>query len=99
MSHKLPLLTALLYIIWVMSQFLLNVVNMNFLIALISQSYEESMNNMVINLYRTKAELNYQVYKNMQLLGWEMKRFKTLIVAQEVDNDNAMDKNEWNGYA
>ena len=55
---------------------------------------------MVINLYRTKAELNYQVYKNLQLLGWSgIKSFKVVIVAHEVDNDNAMDKNEWNGYA
>ena len=92
-------LSALLYMIWMMNQFLLVVVNLNFLIALISQSYEESMNNMIIDQYSTKAEFNNQVYKNMKLLGWGMKNFKTVIVAQEVDNDNATNKNEWNGYA
>ena len=94
-----PSITALLYIIWVLNQFILVVVNLNFLIAVISQSYEESMNNMVINQYRTRAEMNQQVYKNMHLLGWFKDRFRTVIVAQEVDNDNAINKNEWNGYA
>ena len=73
--------------------------NLNFLIAVISQSYEESMNNMVINQYRIRAVMNQQVYKNMRVLGWFKDRFRTVIVAQEVDNDNAINKNEWNGYA
>ena len=42
-------LLVLHYVIWIFNQFLLVVVMLNFLIALLSQSYEESMNNMVIN--------------------------------------------------
>ena len=51
LSNKNPAnsLLVLLYVIWVFNQFLLVVVMLNFLIALLSQSYEESMNNMVID--------------------------------------------------
>ena len=35
----------------------------------------------------------------MQYFGWGQRRFKTIIVSQEVDNDHAINKNEWNGYA
>ena len=49
--------------------------------------------------------MNYQYYKNMEVLKKLFRRlnfsgrtFKTIIVTHEVDNDNSVNNNEWNGY-
>ena len=101
-----PFLLVLLNIIWVLNQFFLVVVMLNFLIALLSQSYEESMNNMIIDRYRTRADMNAQVYMVLNILefikvwlGYKKKEIDIIIVSKEVENDNINNQNEWNGFA
>mgnify|MGYP001022784206 CR=1 FL=1 len=57
------------------------------------------MNNMIIDRYRVRAEMNVQVYKILELLGYDKRDINFIILSQEVENDNKNNQTEWNGFA
>ena len=50
-------LVPLTWTIWVIAVFILNIVFMNFIIAVISESYEKVMQKLVAESYRVKANM------------------------------------------
>ena len=50
----------LTWVIWMVNQYILLIVLMNFLIAIISQVYEDDMTNKLENEYVQKAEMNLE---------------------------------------
>jgi len=51
-----------IWFMWVTMQVFLSIILLNFLIAIISQSYEEVMNQNVINKLKQKCELNAETF-------------------------------------
>ena len=58
----------LIWIIWVFNQVIVVIILLNFLIAVISQSYENVMSNKVIKQYQDIAALNKETYEFLEFL-------------------------------
>lgn len=75
------------------------IVLMNFLIAVISQSYENVMNKLQVHTYKNRASMNFQYYQIMEF--YQMSDKLTLVLLQskttgaEVEGD---DNDEWKGF-
>lgn len=56
---------ACIWCIWLVNQFFITIILLNFLIAIIVQSYESVMSKSIINIYSTKAAWNrdYRIIK------------------------------------
>ena len=67
------------------------------------------MNNMIVDRYKTRADMNAQVYEILDLIPSHWKRTRDyyeldqliciIIVSHEVENDNDNNQTEWNGFA
>jgi hypothetical protein len=57
---------ACIWCIWLVNQFFITIILLNFLIAIIVQSYESVMSKSIINIYSTKAAWNrdYRIIKS-----------------------------------
>lgn len=57
---------ACIWGIWLINQFFITIILLNFLIAIIVQSYESVMSKSIINIYSTKAAWNrdYRIIKS-----------------------------------
>ena len=72
---------------------------MNFLIAVISQSYENVMNKLQVHTYKNRAAMNFQYYQIMEF--YQKSEKLTLVLLQskttgvEVEGD---DNDEWKGF-
>lgn len=49
-----------IWVVWIFQQFLVFIILLNFLIAIVSNSYEDVMKQQVVNKYKHRAELNCQ---------------------------------------
>ena len=64
---------TLIYLFWFIAQIVLLVILLNFVIALISQFYEDVMNRRVMHQYKMYHELNKEYYNFNEFLvkmGW-----------------------------
>ncbi|CDW88934.1 wd-40 repeat protein [Stylonychia lemnae] len=59
-SEQKRYLVIFTWIIWMMAVIILNVIFMNFIIAVISSSYEEIMTNITAQSYKVKAQMIYE---------------------------------------
>lgn len=50
-------ITIMRWLIWVIGVFILNVIFMNFIIAVISESYEKIMQKLIASSYKVKVEM------------------------------------------
>lgn len=50
----------LIYLVWFLNLFMNMVILLNFLIAIISQSYDRVISNKLVNLYNHKSDLNIE---------------------------------------
>ena len=60
---------SLVWIVWFLNQLLVFIVLMNFLIAVILQSYDRSMSNYCIAKYALRCKLNLECHQVVKLFG------------------------------
>jgi len=85
-----------MYAIWFMNQFIVMVILLNFLIAVISQSYEKVMDAKIIHQYKDKCSLNKEAYEYMRYLPtlWDFDSNTILLTLSLEPTEN----NEWAGF-
>jgi hypothetical protein len=86
------LMVGFIWITWFMNQLFILIILLNFLIAIISQSYEQVMSQATVNKYIHRSELNREcriLVKNY-LLPLELLIYS---VQKESDHDE-----DWNGF-
>jgi len=86
-----------IWIVWITHQFIILILLLNFLIAIVSQSYENVMQQSEIFLYNQRLELNSETIVIVDFFG-RLPEFRTLIIASlddEARADEAAD--EWKG--
>ncbi|CDW75032.1 UNKNOWN [Stylonychia lemnae] len=87
------------WIIWLIAVMTLNIVFMNFIIAVISESYERVMQKLVAESYRVKAHM---IVEREQLFNInELKRsdyFPKYIVVRRALNTEVNEGGEWQGF-
>lgn len=88
----------LIYFFWWIAQILLLVVLLNFVIALISQYYEDTMNSAVKHKYIMRHQLNqeYFIYNQFMIEMNFMtdRQIDTIIL---IDGDEVEDESDWKG--
>ena len=62
------MMISLIWVLWIINQWLVLVITLNIFIAIINQSYDQTMSNYTLNKYRYRAELN----REMRLIGRKM---------------------------
>ena len=89
----------LIWFVWYMNQFIIVIILLNFLIAVISQSYENVMNSKSIMKYQDMASLNKEAYQFMNHWGFKHPLIKKnrLLVTLEVLSDEG-ETSEWSGF-
>ena len=92
---------------WAIQAFIMVVILLNFLIAVISQTYERINSEKVIYTYQDKADLNLEYYSFkhflFQIAGKRMQKISYLVLTTEfvstVDEDDRGEKSdEWSGF-
>ncbi|CDW79710.1 wd-40 repeat protein [Stylonychia lemnae] len=87
------------WIIWVLAVITLNIVFMNFIIAVISESYERVMQKLVAESYRVKANMiveREQFFTKSDLES--LKYFPNYIVVRRPINTESNDSGDWQGF-
>jgi hypothetical protein len=88
------MMVGLIWIIWLFNQILILVILMNFLIAIIAQSFEEMMSRKTINKYSQRAEMNKECRLNLFSFGLAPK-----VECITIQADNSVNEsNEWQGF-
>ena len=85
------------WVVWMIHQYFLHIVFMNFLIAIISQVYENDLANTLQNEYTQKAEMNLEAEQLLTFIGFMEKYFLYILTG---DKKDVVDENlkEWQGY-
>ena len=83
------------WIIWMLNQFFILVILLNFLIAIICQSYEEVLSKQIVTKYTKKCELNRECRLLLRTLGG-LQRFESFVLTANVFA--SLDLQEWQGY-
>ena len=73
------------------------IILLNFLIAIISQSYEMVMAKTTENTYRHRCELNAECYSILKIFN-QLDYFDTLIIYSKVENIAEQAQTEWLGF-
>ncbi|CDW84942.1 wd-40 repeat protein [Stylonychia lemnae] len=92
-------LVILTWMIWLIAVMTLNIVFMNFIIAVISESYERVMQKLVAESYRVKANMiveREQLFNKDDLTS--QKYFPNFIVVRRPLNTESNDAGEWQGF-
>ncbi|CDW78734.1 wd-40 repeat protein [Stylonychia lemnae] len=93
------LLVIFTWMIWLIAVMTLNIVFMNFIIAVISESYERVMQKLVAESYRVKANMiveREQLFSEADLKKEEI--FPQFIVVRKQINNSSIDAGEWQGF-
>lgn len=81
------------------NQFCIFVILLNFLIAVITQSYEKVMNSATILKYQNKTAYNREAFQIITYLGFGKKKLKTIIMSVAgKDNGDDCNQAEWSGF-
>jgi hypothetical protein len=89
---------SLVWCLWISQQVIMTIVLLNFLIALISQKYEEAISKLQITKTAHKADLNAEFfinYKNSKFV----KEGKGRIFILQMNHHNEAQAPEWNGIS
>ncbi|CDW91053.1 UNKNOWN [Stylonychia lemnae] len=87
------------WIIWLVAVMLLNIVFMNFIIAVISESYERVMQKLVSESYKVKANMiveREQLFDKTDLAREDY--FPNFIVVRRQINNESSQSGEWQGF-
>ncbi|CDW78457.1 wd-40 repeat protein [Stylonychia lemnae] len=93
------LLVIFSWIIWLLAVIILNIVFMNFIIAVISESYERVMQKLVAESYKVKANMiveREQLFSSKELEKQE--NFPNFIVVRRPINNEENEAGEWQGF-
>ena len=85
----------LIWIVWFFNQLIMLIILMNFLIAVITQSYENVMNKQIIHKYRLVCDLNRKCLLNYYYIG-SLKDYDCLILTTKTEMEEEND--EWKGF-
>ena len=86
---------ALIWIVWVGELFFVLIILLNFLIAIISQSYEAVMMQQNMNKYRHRSQLNRECRMTMSFLRWDT-TLGPFVLATNVSDSQG--DGEWYGF-
>ncbi|CDW76933.1 UNKNOWN [Stylonychia lemnae] len=87
------------WILWIIAVLTLNIVFMNFIIAVISESYERVMQKLVAESFKVKAHMiveREQMYSDNELLIKQV--FPNYIVLRRQVNNQSNEAGEWQGF-
>jgi len=87
------------WVVWFMILLAGNIIFMNFIIAVVSESYEKCMSMIVIQFYKVKIDMILEREQMLTKIDFENKEWfpRYIIVTQVVGNSNGA-SNEWNGF-
>lgn len=93
-QNETSLIMAAIWTFWLLNQFFVLIVLLNFLIAIISESYEAVMAESIIHKYEHKIEMNrsYRLFTNSV---WGMKALECQIVTAAPKEE---DLEDWTGF-
>ncbi|CDW71536.1 serine threonine protein kinase [Stylonychia lemnae] len=98
-SGQEGLLVLVSWIIWILAVFTLNIVFMNFIIAVISESYERVMQKLVAESYKVKANM---IVEKEQLISTndltDINLFPNFIVVRRPLSNDSNEAGEWQGF-
>ena len=77
-----------IWCVWLIHQFVILILLLNFLIAIVSQSYEEVMQKTDFFIYNQRLELNRETIVLLDVLG-KLPNFNSLIMASMRDESSA----------
>lgn len=77
----------LIWLVWFVHTFFMLVIMLNFLIAVISSNYEQTMIYQKLIGYRHKAELNYETYMLVNVFK-KMDEYKCIVFQCSKSNEN-----------
>lgn len=83
------------WLIWMLNQFFILVILLNFLIAIICQSYDEVLSKQIVTKYTKKCELNRECRLLLKTLG-SLPRFESFVLTANVFA--SLELQEWQGY-
>ncbi|CDW79046.1 serine threonine protein kinase [Stylonychia lemnae] len=86
------------WIIWVTSVLFLNIILLNFIIAVISQSYEKIMQRMIAQSYMAKAKLIYECELHYSRYGKGDSHFPRYFILRRIKNNVLQGDAEWQGF-
>ncbi|CDW86987.1 UNKNOWN [Stylonychia lemnae] len=92
-------LVALSWMIWLIAVVILNIVFMNFIIAVISESYSKVMEKLTAESYKVKANMiveREQLFNEQDLINQRL--FPQYIIIRRQLDINAGDAGEWKGF-
>ncbi|CDW90342.1 UNKNOWN [Stylonychia lemnae] len=92
-------LVILTWLVWIIAVLTLNIVFMNFIIAVISESYERVMQKLVAETYRVKANMiveREQLFSETELKKEEL--FPQYILIRKQISNESNDAGEWQGF-
>ncbi|CDW82015.1 wd-40 repeat protein [Stylonychia lemnae] len=93
------LLVVFSWIIWLITVLTLNIVFMNFIIAVISESYERVMQKLVAESYKVKASLIFERELLFNQIELKMEKyFPNYIVGRRPLNTEIKEAGEWQGF-
>lgn len=78
--------------LWILNSFFINVIMMNFLIAIVFSSYDAVMSNSIQNRYSQKCEMNRECRLMLKFLGLNPRRDVFILSA-----NTTVDEDKWNG--
>jgi len=93
-QRKANIMIALVWLTWVTHQFTVLIILLNFLIAIVSQSYENVMQKLEIFKYKVRVDFNVECLQVMDYFGL-LEPIDTLIVIAQ--DEDTLDGNEWSG--
>ena len=83
-----------IWMVWIIHQFMTLIMILNFLIAIISQSYENVMSKSQILKYKTRVDLNLECLQVIDFLV-KLERFESLLIVSQ--NEDHLENGEWEG--
>lgn len=93
-QHPSTLRVCTVYAMWFLTQFIVLIILLNFLIAVISQSYENVMNSSIILTYNNRCDFNKEMYQ----VGFNYSFNNNCVVLSVPDPEIAQESSEWVGF-
>ena len=104
-TQKSELVLGTIWFVWWVNQFIIVIIMLNFLISVISQSYENVMNSHKIKRYQDIAALNKEVYEFLAAVGLlslltskEQINQNKIVIAMTPTEETAEETDEWVGF-
>ena len=94
LQAKIMLFT--IWLVWFLQQFIILICLLNFLIAIVSQSYENVMSKKEQFKYRERVLMNKECLTVLQYFI-VLSNFNTILIVSQIDEDSQA-SDEWQGY-